>query len=355
MRKKCLKCILVLCTMILALPLCGCTNNKIDTDGEIQGNEGLSMSYLAQEKKNVVINVFNFDQQKVVKRMQSNANIVDNGFCPVGISYYNPIERKTLLLSNNEKPEGYQVYLQDQTEIKKLGLLKSRCTGAVFHGNELYAIVYQDDVTCEIHKYTLSNLDRPLQTWRLMGDPQKILLDHETKNVYVLCAERGKRTVLTRISLSGDCTHKELFAQAYHLDATIANNCIGIACNHILGTSEENSTDSRDVFVYNLRSNKVEKAFLAEYSPKKILLDGEGVYLISRKNITDCVERVNWKTGKREKTTKLPEGTGVFGFVANPKGQFIFTNTGILCLKGEKYNVCVDPDGPMDQIETKIL
>lgn len=358
MRNHYLKRFLVLCIMILAVPLSGCTKNQIDTHGKITGNEGASVSYLSQLDKEVVIKVFNFDQKKVIKTMQSNAKIENNGFCPTGISYYNPVEKKTLLFSNNEKPDGYQVYVQDQTEVKKLGLVRGNVSGAVFQGNILYAVVYQNTDSCEIRKYQLSNIDRPLQAWKIKGDPQKILMDHETGTVYALSAETEKnRTYLTTITPSGTCIQKELFTRAYHLDATINKNKIWIACNCILEEKAEKSIDVKDIFVYDLKTDKIEKKFSTEHPPKTIKVNDEMIYLISQKNITEYVEYLNWKTGARSKTTELEDGTKVFGFVLNKNGKFLFTSRGVFTLINGNERKVTDESyqGPQDRVETKIL
>jgi hypothetical protein len=194
-------------------------------------------------------------------------------------------------------------------------------------------------------------LDRAEKAWEFKGKLERLVMDHESGNVFAICRDAHKTTLVT-IDPKGNTTQKELLSKPYQLDATVANGKVWIACNQVFEGSKQK--DVTDVFAYDMKTEKIEKKLSTDYAPTHIQVVGDMMYAISGSNEPTFLESRNVKTGKSKKRMIL-RMKNIFGFVANGKGQFVFADAGVFQAENTGMKMNTEFEERSDSMQRKII
>lgn len=304
------------------------TGTKNTVGSSIEKNSGNSIAYLSEDNQKQVIKVFNFNQEKFTKVLQ-----IKQERDPYSTSYYNQKEKKTVVVTQQMLPYGYQVYLQNPSDIQNLGLLEERVHEVIFNKEYLYALVYADDNSVYLKKFNLKNLDKPLKAWKLEGDPERLILDEDSDKIYILM--RTNKTILYSLENGETLKQKEILEQGYDLNATIEEEKLWILPREILDNIKVKSKKNKEVkYIYcvNLPNLEINSKIPTKYPPKFIQVDKEKIYVITGTPNESFLEIYNRQTYENEKILELHLNT-IYGFVNMKNENYIFANNGIFKVK----------------------
>lgn len=336
---------------IISLLLCGLTviyfsffRSDIETSTKIKNNNGNSISYLSEENDQSVLKVFNFNQERVTKKLK-----IKQEKDIYSTSYYNPVENKTLVITQQIEPYGYQVYLQDQFKFQKLGLLKERVQEVVFNNNYIYALVYSNGATfsAELKKFKFNQLEKPLKTWKIEGAPEKLLLNIESDEIYILA--RTNKTLLYSLKKNEQIVSKEIFDQGYDLNAYFEEGDLWILAREILINTNEKSKRNKKIeslYIIDPTNGALKKEIHTKNQPKFIQMDENRIYVITGTSNSSFLEIFDNETFQSEKVLKI-EAEAIYGFISVSNGEYIFTNRGIIKIQQKNLkNIVEDKVSP---------
>ncbi|MGE6552940.1 hypothetical protein ACQKFK_29575 [Bacillus mycoides] len=307
--------------------------SDIETSSEIENNTGDSLTYISEVNNTQVLKVFNFNQEKFIKSLK-----IKQEKDPYSTSYFNSKEKKTIIITQQSDPYGYQVYLQDQSKVKSLGLLKERVEEVIFNKNYMYALVYSNDNSIHLKKFKLTQLDKPLKTWELEGDPERLLLDENTNNMYIIT--RTNKIFLYSLKNDDQLQKNEILEHGYDLNAFIEENNLWVLPREMLdnvNVKSEKNKEVKSLIIVDLLNGRIKKEIPTKYQPKFIQVDKERVYVITGTPNESFLEIYSRKTYEIEKIIEV-NASAIYGFVDANNGKYIFTDRGIFKVQQTHLN-----------------
>ncbi|MGD6818779.1 hypothetical protein [Metabacillus sp. 84] len=319
------------------------TQSSAETSTKIEDNEGNSISYLSEKYGKSVLNTFNFDKQKITKSFKLNQ---DQDL--YAVSYYHPIEKKTLIMNQQSEPYGYQVYMQNPTGIQKLGFLENSIQEALYTDEFAYVLVYSRDAgqSVKLNQYKLDNWEKPVQTWEIPGSPKRMLANHESGKIFILTAEAGT-AMHTLDEKSGELTSKVIAEDPYDLNASVIDGKLWILPREKLdssGMKSKNNQAVRSVMQLDTETGETLQTAKTKHPPKFMAQDSNYTYIISGTPNSSYLELYEHKNmNKRIGTVKL-KADAINGFVSTESGNFLFTNKGVFKAEGTKVQSAADEE-----------
>ncbi|MFS0657147.1 YncE family protein [Bacillus sp. 179-C3.3 HS] len=312
----------------------------IPQDPKLQNNSGDSLSYLSEFKGSPTINVFNFENEKIIKKFK-----IPKEKDLYSSTAYHKNQKKSVIVTQQLEPYGYQVFIQDENEIKKIGLIKEPIHEAIVLNNYLYVLVYLPNQNNKVtlKKYDVSNIEKPIKSWSLNGLPERMLVDELSNNIYILTVDNN--TALFTLNTNTEELKKtQVFDKPYDLNAFLKEGELWLLLQEQLTDmnikSQKGKIPTRLVMSYNLKNKKVEKKLDTNYPPKFIQIDNNKVYVISGNSNTSYLEIYNTNSFSKESAEVLKLDIGNINGFINKK--YIFSDKGIYKIQNGAIKSIVD-------------
>ncbi|MGP7818809.1 hypothetical protein [Niallia sp. 01092] len=313
--------------ILISIVLVYLFKSDIDYNTKIKNNEGSSISYLSEEDKVPVLKVFNFNQEKLTKKykIKKEQDLYSSTF-------YSGTEKKTVVITQQLEPYGYQVFVQTQDEIKKIGNIKEAVHEVVFADNYLYALVYSPNSIkgVNLKKYKITDLEKPIKTWSIEGNPERMLIDQKLNKIYILTVNNN--TLLYSLDYKIDnLQNVKLLNRAFDLNATIDNGQLWLLLRETLENQNDKSKnknkESKIILQYDIEKQEFINKINTEYQPKFMQLDNNQIYIISGTPNSSYLEQYDKKnlSNTKKEVIKL-KADNINGFIHK---KYIFSNKGV--------------------------
>lgn len=299
----------------------------IPQNTQLQNNSGESISYLSEDKGVPMINVFNFNKEEIIKKfkIQKEKDLYSS-------TTYNEKQKKSVVVTQQLEPYGYQIFVQDQDEIKKIGLIKEPIHEAMIINNYLYVLAYPPNQANKVtlNKYNIDNIEKPIESWSLKGLPERMLFDETSNNIHILTINNN--TILYSLNTkSQKLRMTQVFDKAYDLNAFLKNGELWLLLQEeIMDLNIKSQKEKKPVkliMTYNFIKNKLEKKIDTTYPPKFMQFDNNKLYIISGTSNTSYLEIYNTNSFSKPNAEVLKLDVGNINGFMNKK--YIFSDKGV--------------------------
>jgi hypothetical protein len=339
MKKFLLPLLLILVTLI-GLTSCNLAKDEYE-DKDISG---LAFSYLAGEEKSK-LNVFNFKEEQILDDREVD---FEEEF-PYGMTTINPVEETSLTMIQRSKPYGYTFYLQSPKDFEKIGMVKERVFGGTFLDNYIYAITFEKEKAI-LKKYKRDNLEKEIASWKIDGNPEKLVVDYENKTIYIL--SRTNKILLYTIK-KDKMKKKEVLNDSYEVNAQIHNDDLWITVSQVVKANQKqtNNKEEKKIIVYNTNEEKITNTYQSKHPPKYAFPLQNQIVVISGTPNVNYLEVVT--NENKILSSKELEAKGVFGVVEYEEENYIFARNGIYKIENTSVKK-IEKESVSDSIDLMI-